>query len=570
MTEIVTPFAQFFDTSGAPLNNGAIFIGTAYLDAQSNPIPVYWDDALTIPALQPIRTLNGYAVWNGAPARIFCNADNFSMTVQTSTGRTVWAVQDATSRDLELPPVEAASVSYQFPATLTVVRSVQSVLQEGLSIGDFDNSPNLNNGVYDATLAMQRLAAECAANGFVGKLPAGKFSISEPVLFDEQSTAVVSDRRGSLRGAGITQTEIKAQANGVYAALNFLGSATSGGIGLGIKPGGFLLSGPETDVGTGLQLNQYAFWSMDEMYIKGFDIGINAIDCLSVQFANIFIRNNRRGLIAGYENFSRPNAWTLTNVDFGLNKEYGAFISEPALFSIDGGAVQGNGIGGAGLFGFRGGILVSNSGTEGAIGVNMRNLYFEANAGDADISITGNQQIAVHNFDGCNFMKLNSGNFVTNNVRVEVYSPAINTINFSGCGFEHAGSYLPSAARPYVNVLAINGTVNDLGGNYFQSDLEYVDLVKFGIGSRSGAIPASGTGATLPRGWSAAKTATGTYQVTHNLGIAADAYRVSAISTDANPNVVQRVFKGTNVFTVITTNVAGAATDCACDFILNR
>jgi hypothetical protein len=99
MTEIVTPFAQFFDTNGAPLNNGAIFIGTAYLDAQTNPIPVYWDDALTIPALQPIRTLNGYAVRNGAPARIFCNADNFSMTVQTSTGRTVWAVQDATSEN---------------------------------------------------------------------------------------------------------------------------------------------------------------------------------------------------------------------------------------------------------------------------------------------------------------------------------------------------------------------------------------------------------------------------------------------------------------------------------------
>ena len=99
MTEIVTPFAQFFDTSGAPLNNGNIYIGTANLDAQSNPIPVYWDEALTIPAAQPIRTLNGYLVRNGTPARIFCNAASFSMTVQTSTGRTVWAVRNATSND---------------------------------------------------------------------------------------------------------------------------------------------------------------------------------------------------------------------------------------------------------------------------------------------------------------------------------------------------------------------------------------------------------------------------------------------------------------------------------------
>jgi hypothetical protein len=43
MTEIVSPFQQFFDTSGAPLANGQIFIGTASLDAQSNPIPVSWD-----------------------------------------------------------------------------------------------------------------------------------------------------------------------------------------------------------------------------------------------------------------------------------------------------------------------------------------------------------------------------------------------------------------------------------------------------------------------------------------------------------------------------------------------
>lgn len=106
MTEIVTPFAQFFGTDGKPLANGIIYIGTAYLDAQSNPIPVFWDDALTIPAAQPIRTLNGYAVRNGSPARIFCNAGNFSMTVQTKTGRTVWSVQDATSKSRELVSVK--------------------------------------------------------------------------------------------------------------------------------------------------------------------------------------------------------------------------------------------------------------------------------------------------------------------------------------------------------------------------------------------------------------------------------------------------------------------------------
>jgi len=82
MTLVNNPFTQFFERSGAPLANGQIFIGTAGLDAQSNPIPVYWDESFTIPAPQPIRTLNGYPVWNGAPAKMFVNAADFSITVR--------------------------------------------------------------------------------------------------------------------------------------------------------------------------------------------------------------------------------------------------------------------------------------------------------------------------------------------------------------------------------------------------------------------------------------------------------------------------------------------------------
>jgi hypothetical protein len=160
MTEIVTPFAQFFDTNGAPLNNGAIFIGTAYLDAQSNPIPVYWDDALTIPAFQPIRTLNGYAVWNGAPARIFCNADNFSMTVQTSTGRTVWAVQDATSENKTsdmifsdfAAPNGSSLVGFIASGSNAVARTAQAKMRDIVSVRDFGA---VGDGATDDTQKIQ-------------------------------------------------------------------------------------------------------------------------------------------------------------------------------------------------------------------------------------------------------------------------------------------------------------------------------------------------------------------------------------------------------------------------------
>ena len=53
------PYPIFSEADGLPLENGYIWIGSANLDPQTNPINVYWDAALTITAAQPIRTLNG-------------------------------------------------------------------------------------------------------------------------------------------------------------------------------------------------------------------------------------------------------------------------------------------------------------------------------------------------------------------------------------------------------------------------------------------------------------------------------------------------------------------------------
>lgn len=83
-------FPVFTDTDGQPLESGYIWIGTVNLDPQTNPINVYWDGALTMPAAQPIRTLAGYPANNGTPARIYSNAD-YSIRVQNKNGSTVYS-----------------------------------------------------------------------------------------------------------------------------------------------------------------------------------------------------------------------------------------------------------------------------------------------------------------------------------------------------------------------------------------------------------------------------------------------------------------------------------------------
>jgi hypothetical protein len=86
---IQPPYPAFAGTDGLPLENGYIWVGTVNLNPQVNPITVYWDAALTIPAAQPIRTLNGYPVYQGTPSRFYGSSD-YSIQVLDSKGSLVY------------------------------------------------------------------------------------------------------------------------------------------------------------------------------------------------------------------------------------------------------------------------------------------------------------------------------------------------------------------------------------------------------------------------------------------------------------------------------------------------
>jgi hypothetical protein len=85
LTAVVPPFPLFTDKAGAPVDAGFVYIGVADMNPVSNPIAVYWDAALTIPASQPIRTTGGYPSNNGAPGVLF-SASDYSITVKDKNG----------------------------------------------------------------------------------------------------------------------------------------------------------------------------------------------------------------------------------------------------------------------------------------------------------------------------------------------------------------------------------------------------------------------------------------------------------------------------------------------------
>jgi hypothetical protein len=66
------------------------------MDAETNPVQVYWDTDLTIPAAQPIKTSGGYLYRNGTVSNVFVNGD-YSMTVRDKNDTFVYSSESVFS-----------------------------------------------------------------------------------------------------------------------------------------------------------------------------------------------------------------------------------------------------------------------------------------------------------------------------------------------------------------------------------------------------------------------------------------------------------------------------------------
>lgn len=156
---IQVPYPVFYDRDGQPLDNGNIYIGVANLDPVTNPLPVYYDDALTITASQPLVTSGGYVYRNGTPAQLYVDANDFSITVNDSKDLFVYSFPEATGIG-----VGAASVEYDPPFTGAVTSgyTVEDKLSQIVSVNDFGA---VDDGVTNNTSAIQAAAAAIQAQG---------------------------------------------------------------------------------------------------------------------------------------------------------------------------------------------------------------------------------------------------------------------------------------------------------------------------------------------------------------------------------------------------------------------
>jgi hypothetical protein len=143
---IEVPFPVFQDRDGQPLENGYVWLGVANLNPQTNPVIAYFDAALTIPAAQPLRTINGYISNAGTPAQVYIDGASFSILVQDSKGSMVYNFPEGNGIG-----ADACGLTYSPPFTGAVPYPVCEKLEQTISVKDFGA---VGDGVADDTIPL--------------------------------------------------------------------------------------------------------------------------------------------------------------------------------------------------------------------------------------------------------------------------------------------------------------------------------------------------------------------------------------------------------------------------------
>ena len=188
---IQVPYPVFYDRDGQPIDNGNIYIGVANLDPVTNPLQVYYDEALTITASQPLKTSSGYVYRNGTPTQLYVNAVNFSILVNDSSNLLVYSFTEATG----ISP-NASGVTYDPPFAGGVATNVEEKLSQTVSPIDFGA---VGDGVTDDRAALEAALESGFPVDGCGYTYAidGSCSPSSIIAFHNASLLQIGDRSAS-------------------------------------------------------------------------------------------------------------------------------------------------------------------------------------------------------------------------------------------------------------------------------------------------------------------------------------------------------------------------------------
>lgn len=143
---VAQPHLYIGDTTGRPLDGGKVYFGQVNKDPELYPINVFYDEALSVAAPQPVRTKGGFMYANGDMAEIYAVETRYSVKVLDSYGRQVFYKPDMQSG---LDVSDKVSSIEQMIALIGAVNGTRVYLsgtQGGMFIYDSSKSA-INDGV---------------------------------------------------------------------------------------------------------------------------------------------------------------------------------------------------------------------------------------------------------------------------------------------------------------------------------------------------------------------------------------------------------------------------------------
>lgn len=184
-------FPHYVDTDGSPITAGSLYYGTVGANPRTSPVAVYWDAAGTQPAPQPIRTVAGYPVRNGAPANVYVGSA-YSVALYNAAGELVFYGPDSAAFDAVLSGTTVYSrqiLSADDAAEARTILDVPSTSEALLKTGGTMTGNVVLDG--DATLALHPVTKQQFDAQVVGKnrVINGTFALNQRAFAGGSRTA---------------------------------------------------------------------------------------------------------------------------------------------------------------------------------------------------------------------------------------------------------------------------------------------------------------------------------------------------------------------------------------------
>lgn len=376
-----------------------------------------------------------------------------------------------------------------------------------------------NTGVVDATSAINSAITAAAIVGGTVRFNSGTYKISGAGLSLNQSaitSGFASNGRVTLRGSSDGNTKISYPvASGTNTAFTFTGTSTAYS---GATYGWYTrfaiedihLDGPgNTSTNNGFQFTLAATFSLRNVTVSNFAVGMTCTDCIGALFDNCNFMFNASGFYcsAGAAAVS-PNALTFRQCAVMYNTNLGGHVVSPVGFSMYGGYVQNNGNTGSATFKY-GLYIDSTANTAGqGVGANIDGVWFESN-GDgtgnswADLLFwstsggSGANTVAV-TVKGCTFQRSEPASdghnyYCTNCIQWDTSTSTKASLALIGNTFQAFNTYVSSSSRPYVAI-----SMSSTGKNEFvEFGNLYADPINAGTSEKPTWVTTAGTAPTI-------------------------------------------------------------------------